>query len=128
MMDQANNSLDAYKAIWIPLAAWFVAQFLKVIINLIRKKEVSFSYMYSQGGMPSAHTAVMTALATTIAVLYGLNSPLFAMQYSQIIPPPILLVFPPPLLLVAYPIICGLMMILKAVQVKYRPGAPLKVK
>jgi len=80
MIDQANNSLDAYKAIWIPLAAWFVAQFLKVIINLIRKKEVSFSYMYSQGGMPSAHTAVMTALATTIAVLYGLNSPLFAIS------------------------------------------------
>lgn len=36
--------------------------------------------MYSPGGMPSSHTAVMTALATTVGILYGFASPLFAIS------------------------------------------------
>lgn len=50
---------------------------------------------------------------------------LFAMRYSPIVPPLIMVVFPPSPFLIAYPLILGLMMVLKAVQVKYRPGAPL---
>lgn len=80
MFDQANNPMDAYKAIWIPLVAWFVAQSLKVIINLVKKKQLSFSYMVSQGGMPSAHATLVAALATTIGSLYGMDSPLFAIS------------------------------------------------
>jgi acid phosphatase family membrane protein YuiD len=80
-MNQTTNALIAFitnRGVWIPLAAWFAAQFLKVIINLIRHRKLQWAYMYSPGGMPSAHTAVMTALSTTMAVLYGLSSPLFA--------------------------------------------------
>lgn len=79
-----NTAADAFiafitnKAIWIPLAAWFTAQFLKLLINLVRYRKLKWSYMYSPGGMPSAHSAVMAALATTLAVLYGVDSPLFA--------------------------------------------------
>jgi acid phosphatase family membrane protein YuiD len=83
MFNQATDAWSALinnKAIWIPFLAWFTAQFLKLSIHFIRFKKVDMSYMYSQGGMPSAHTAVMTALATTIAVLYGLESPLFAIS------------------------------------------------
>ena len=80
MLAQAKDGLDAYKALWVPLVSWFIAQILKVLINGIRKKQIKWSYMYSPGGMPSAHTAVMTALATTIAIQYGFDSPLFAIS------------------------------------------------
>jgi uncharacterized protein len=80
MLVQASNGLVAYKAIWVPLVSWFVAQALKVLINFIRQRQVKWSYMYSPGGMPSAHTAVMTALATTIGILYGFDSALFAIS------------------------------------------------
>lgn len=50
----------------------------------------------------------------------------FAMQWSKVVPPPLFLVFPPPPLLVVYPAILLMMMALKALQVKYRPGAVLK--
>ena len=79
---QAANGFFAYKAIWVPLIAWFVAQTGKVILNLIRKKHLDFSYMYSPGGMPSAHSALMTALATTIGLMYGFDSPLFAISLA----------------------------------------------
>lgn len=53
---------------------------------------------------------------------------IFATQWSQVIPPPIFLVFPPPPLLVLYPVILLIMMALKALQIKFRPGTALKVK
>lgn len=81
-----NNATDAFgafisnKAVWIPLAAWLMAQLLKVLIYYIRNKRVDWSYMVSQGGMPSSHTAVMAALATTVGVIYGLGSAFFAIS------------------------------------------------
>ena len=60
---------------------------------------------------------------------------LFAMQWSKITPPPIVLAapsLPPPLtayhLLIIYPLVLLGMMALKGLQIKYRPGAPLKKK
>ena len=77
-LPQAAGDFASYKAIWIPLIAWFTAQSLKVLLNFIRKRQLKWSYIYSSGGMPSAHTAIVTALATTVGILYGFNSPLFA--------------------------------------------------
>ena len=80
-MNDASNALIVFitnKAVWIPLAAWFTAQFLKVLINLLRYRKLQWSYMYTPGGMPSAHSAVMAALATTLGVMQGVESPLFA--------------------------------------------------
>lgn len=53
---------------------------------------------------------------------------IFAMQFSQVAPPPIFISFPPPPLLVAFPAILVLMMAIKALQIKYRPGATIKAK
>jgi hypothetical protein len=53
---------------------------------------------------------------------------ILAMQFTNITPPPVFLVFPPPPLLVAYPLILAVMQVLKALQIKYRPGATIKVK
>lgn len=80
LLFKAEGGLAAYRAIWVPLISWLAAQLLKVLINGIRKKQIKWSYMYSPGGMPSAHTAVMTALATTIGIQYGFDSPLFAIS------------------------------------------------
>ncbi len=59
---------------------------------------------------------------------------LFAMQWSKVAPPILIAVpsLPPPLtsyhLLIIYPLILLGMMALKGLQIKYRPGAPLKKK
>lgn len=79
---KAVEGLDAYKAIWVPLVGWFIAQFLKVLIHFVRKKGFDLSLMWSPGGMPSAHSALMTALATTIGLQYGFDSPLFAVSMA----------------------------------------------
>jgi glycerol-3-phosphate acyltransferase PlsY len=69
----------------------------------------------------------MVAIVTIVILL-------FAMQWSKVAPPILIAVpsLPPPLtsyhLLIIYPLILFGMMALKGLQIKYRPGAPLKKK
>ena len=67
--------------------------------------------------------------------LLMITAVLFTMQWSDVTAPPVLIAtpsLPPPLtayhLLIVYPVILGLMMVLKALQVKYRPGATILIK
>ena len=57
---------------------------------------------------------------------------LFAMQWSDVTAPPVLIAPPSSTadyyILIVYPLILGLMMVLKALQVKYRPGATILIK
>jgi len=62
----------------IPLCAWVLAQLIKVLIALARGKGLELSYFVSSGGMPSAHSAMVCALATAVAMTYGLGSTFFA--------------------------------------------------
>lgn len=68
------------KALLIPAAAWCVAQLLKVIISSIKDKRLNLSYLLDMGRMPSAHTTVVSALATTVAKVQGTDSALFAIS------------------------------------------------
>ncbi|MPZ13745.1 MAG: divergent PAP2 family protein [Chloroflexi bacterium] len=59
--------------------AWLVAQVLKLSIELVRTGRVDLRYLVSPGGMPSAHSALVTSLATAVGRESGLASPLFAL-------------------------------------------------
>jgi hypothetical protein len=74
------GALFSNKALWIPAVAWAVAQVLKVVIESIRDKRVNLSHLTTMGGMPSSHAALVCALATTVAVVYGLGSAVFAIS------------------------------------------------
>ena len=52
------------------LTSWFLAQFIKTVINLIYGKVHSFGELISllvwrTGGLPSSHTALVTSVCTT---------------------------------------------------------------
>ena len=68
------------KLLIIPIAAWFVAQILKVVIYSLKEKHISPHYMVSSGGMPSSHATLVCALATTTGIVYGIDSGLFAVS------------------------------------------------
>ena len=55
-----------------------MAQTLKAIIASIRDKRLNLSYLLSMGGMPSAHATLVCALATSVGLVHGMNSPVFA--------------------------------------------------
>jgi len=70
---------NIYNPYWItPVACWFVAQLIKVIINIFIQKKIVWERMFGDGGMPSGHSATVSSLATIIGLMEGFNSPLFA--------------------------------------------------
>ncbi|WP_071460553.1 divergent PAP2 family protein [Bacillus massilinigeriensis] len=65
--------------LWASLAAIFFAQFVKVPITFVATRKWNWSLLTSTGGMPSSHSAAVTALSTGIALESGLDSNLFAL-------------------------------------------------
>jgi len=74
------SQIAVNKVLVIPIAAWCVAQALKTIVQALREKQLNPRYMVSAGGMPSAHAALVCALATTTGILYGVDSGIFAIS------------------------------------------------
>jgi hypothetical protein len=63
-------------------SSWFIAQILKSCIALVRNrphtaKEILVNIFWTTGGMPSSHSAVVAALATSVGFVVGADSPLF---------------------------------------------------
>ena len=59
---------------------WLTAQVLKTIIYGILNKTFNPERMVGSGGMPSSHSATVTALATASGIQYGLGSFEFAVS------------------------------------------------
>lgn len=68
-----------YRLFIIPLIVMIVNQGIKTLIDMLRGNFTWFS-VFSYGGMPSSHAALVTSLATVLAYYYGLNSPAFAVS------------------------------------------------
>ncbi len=51
----------------------------KILIELVRVKRLNWYLLIASGGMPSSHTAIITAVATSIGLAYGFDSALFAL-------------------------------------------------
>jgi acid phosphatase family membrane protein YuiD len=61
-----------------PIIAWAVAQVLKIFTYLIVEKEFVLKRLVSDGGMPSAHSATVIALAVMSGWTQGFGSAAFA--------------------------------------------------
>ncbi|MEM8777361.1 MAG: divergent PAP2 family protein [Cyanobacteria bacterium P01_G01_bin.49] len=66
------------KILLASLLACFSAQGLKVIVELIRFQKINFRFLVTTGGMPSAHSALVGALATGVGLTEGWESAEFA--------------------------------------------------
>jgi acid phosphatase family membrane protein YuiD len=60
------------------LLACFLAQGFKVIVELIKHRKINIRFLVTTGGMPSAHSALVGALATGIGQTAGWDSTEFA--------------------------------------------------
>jgi len=68
------------KVLIIPICSWAITQLLKVIVILIQKKQLDLRYLVISGGMPSSHSALVSALATSVALIQGLGSVAFGIS------------------------------------------------
>lgn len=61
-------------------AAWFLAQLIKIIVNIIKEKRVDLRLLLSIGGAVSSHCSSVSALAASIGKNFGWVNPLFAIS------------------------------------------------
>ena len=61
------------------LAACGLAQFSKLIFELIFKQSWRPSVLFETGGMPSSHSALVTGCASGVGLQLGFNDPVFAL-------------------------------------------------
>ncbi len=64
------------------LIGWFIAQTLKFIIECWAERKISFERFVGSGGMPSSHSALVMALATSVGRYEGLGSSAFAIAIA----------------------------------------------
>ena len=60
------------------LGSWFVAQVLKTILYAVINKKLAWERLFGDGGMPSGHSATVSALAAISALIHGVDSFQFA--------------------------------------------------
>ncbi|MBI2128821.1 divergent PAP2 family protein [Candidatus Woesearchaeota archaeon] len=75
---------NAVKIIITGIAAWFIAQLIKVIIASVKEKKFKPEFFIGLGGMPSAHAAFVSAITAAIYLLQGV-SVLFAVSLAFLI-------------------------------------------
>ncbi len=64
--------------LWAALAGGIAAQLYKVVVESVRERRLKLYRFFETGGMPSSHTAVVTALAVGAGRVAGFDSALFA--------------------------------------------------
>jgi uncharacterized protein len=62
------------------VAVQVACQLFKVILYSLRERRLAFSYFISAGGMPSAHSAFVTALSVSVGMGSGFTSDIFAVS------------------------------------------------
>jgi uncharacterized protein len=67
---------------WSGFAGWMVASIIKILVNLRRTRHVDFGYLVSLGGMPSAHSAMVSGLATSVGLCEGFGSTIFVVAFA----------------------------------------------
>jgi len=61
------------------LSAWSIAQIIKLPLEYILSKRWNWALLISVGGMPSSHSALVTATAFAVGLYAGFDTPIFAL-------------------------------------------------
>jgi len=78
-MQDITNIILNNRVLLVALVACFVAQGLKFIIDVVQNRKLNIHVLVTTGGMPSAHSALVTALAAGVGQTINWTSPEFAL-------------------------------------------------
>ena len=73
------SALLQNKALIAGLIAWALAQVIKIPLDYLRTRRWNWALLFTTGGMPSSHSALMTATTLAIGLYHGFDHPTFAL-------------------------------------------------
>ncbi len=65
--------------LFVGIVGWFSAQFIKILLELLRTKKINLDLLMASGGMPSSHSSFTMSTATAIGYAEGFDSSIFAL-------------------------------------------------
>jgi uncharacterized protein len=65
-------------AIWAGFWAWVIAQVIKLIVRMVTTRKFDPGFLFRLAGMPSSHSALAVAVATSCGLSEGFDGPVFA--------------------------------------------------
>ena len=74
------SQVASNKTIWVAVLAWSIAQLIKISLNAFQNKKIDIRLLYSTGGMPSSHSAFVSAATISAGRIYGFDTGLFAVS------------------------------------------------
>ncbi|BAY30007.1 hypothetical protein NIES2107_18510 [Nostoc carneum NIES-2107] len=77
-MQDIGDILDN-RVLLVALIACLIAQSMKLVIEIVKNRKLNVRVLVTTGGMPSAHSALVTSLATGVGQTLGWASPDFAL-------------------------------------------------
>ena len=81
-MAELSKLLDNQLLFW-SLFACITAQVLKIVFNFLSFGEIRFGIIFETGGMPSSHSALITALTSGLGLDLGFDNPIFALAVGM---------------------------------------------
>ena len=89
-MDFFEIIIKEYIILSSALFSWIITQFLKILIEIMRRKDLRakdfiLRVLFGTGGMPSSHSATISAVALSIGLKEGFNSSIFAFAVVMVI-------------------------------------------
>lgn len=85
VLDQSDSvlvQLGRNRVILATIVAWVFTQSVKVLLGVIRERRFNFRWFVGSGGMPSSHAALASCMATSIGIIQGFDSGLFAVALA----------------------------------------------
>lgn len=79
MINNPPSAIFHNKILMTTVAAWVIAQTIKVVLGVFRERRFNFKWFIGTGGMPSSHAAGVAALATSCGLHSGFTSVSFAL-------------------------------------------------
>ena len=71
---------NGYEVLSCGLMSAFIAQVIKFCVFTIRSRKINFKILTTTGGMPSSHSAGVIGMSTTVGIITGFDSILFAIS------------------------------------------------
>jgi acid phosphatase family membrane protein YuiD len=76
------GALAKYPELICCLVGWLFSSLLKIPIYFILHRKLNLALAFGTGGMPSSHTATMTATTLAIGLFSGFDHPAFAIAVA----------------------------------------------
>ena len=76
------DSIFNNPTLMVGMITWVLGQTIKLLVEYIRTHRWNWALLFSAGGMPSSHSALMASVALSTGLYSGFNSPVFALAVA----------------------------------------------